>query len=116
MKSVPPRNARAAQPTAGIQPVFEARERSDDGAMALRFFDLLNFGCWNVMRERWRERRKMLKDILGEHWLPRIGLVPVTGDAAHLYDTWVGIGGKRIVLKEPGSLYRPGERSRNALR
>jgi ATP-dependent DNA ligase len=43
--------------------------------------------------------------------LPRVGLVPVTEDAATLYETWVGWGGEGIVLKEPTSIYRPGIRS-----
>ena len=38
-------------------------------------------------------------------------LVPVTEDAATLYETWVGWGGEGIVLKEPTSIYRPGIRS-----
>ena len=40
-----------------------------------------------------------------------MGLVPVTEDAAALYETWVGWGGEGIVLKEPTSIYRPGMRS-----
>jgi len=43
--------------------------------------------------------------------LPRIAVVPVTDDAPTLYETLVGMGGEGIVLKEPASLYRPGERS-----
>ena len=43
--------------------------------------------------------------------LPRVGLVPVTEDAATIYETWVGWGGEGIVLKEPISIYRPGIRS-----
>jgi hypothetical protein len=43
--------------------------------------------------------------------LPWVGLVPVTEDAATLYETWVGWGGEGIVLKEPTSIYRPGIRS-----
>lgn len=37
--------------------------------------------------------------------------MPVTDDAPTLYETWVGMGGEGIVLKDPASLYRPGERS-----
>jgi bifunctional non-homologous end joining protein LigD len=37
--------------------------------------------------------------------------VPVTEDAPALWDTWVGMGGDGIVLKERTSLYRPGVRS-----
>jgi len=37
--------------------------------------------------------------------------VPVTEDAVHLYETWVGMGGEGTVLKDPASPYRPGERS-----
>jgi bifunctional non-homologous end joining protein LigD len=43
--------------------------------------------------------------------LPRIAVVPVTDDAPTLYETLVGMGGEGVVLKEPASLYRPGERS-----
>jgi ATP-dependent DNA ligase len=39
-------------------------------------------------------------------------MVPVTEDAPTLYATWVGMGGEGIVLKDPASRYRPGERSR----
>jgi hypothetical protein len=31
--------------------------------------------------------------------------------AAHMYETWVGMGGEGNVLKDPASLYSPGERS-----
>ena len=37
--------------------------------------------------------------------------MPTAEDAAHLYETWVGMGGDGIVLKDPASRYRPGERS-----
>jgi len=40
-----------------------------------------------------------------------VGLVPVTEDAAKLYQTWAGWGGEGIVLKDPSSIYRPGMRS-----
>src|SRR6185503_8980940 len=30
---------------------------------------------------------------------------------AHMYETWVGMGGEGNVLKDPASLYSPGERS-----
>lgn len=63
------------------------------------------------MREPWRDRRKRLEDLVEGRQLPRIGIVPVTDDAAHLYETWVGMGGEGIVLKDPASPYRPGERS-----
>ena len=35
----------------------------------------------------------------------------MTDDAPTLYETWVGVGGEGIVLKDPESRYRPGERS-----
>jgi len=38
-------------------------------------------------------------------------LVPVTEDAATLYETWVGWGGEGIVLKKSSSIYRSGIRS-----
>ena len=37
-----------------------------------------------------------------------VGLVPYTDDAAGLWDTWVGMGGEGIVLKDRDSIYRPG--------
>src|SRR5215831_499726 len=39
------------------------------------------------------------------------GTRAITEEAATLYETWVGWGGEGIVLKEPGSIYRPGIRS-----
>src|SRR5262249_7302219 len=62
----------------------------------------------DVMREAWKDRRKRLEDLFATLTLPRVGLVPVTEDAATLYETWVGWGGQVIVLKEPRSIYRPG--------
>jgi len=79
--------------------------------MALVLFDLLHLGSKSVMREPWRDRRERLDDLLDGRQLPRIGLVPVTDDAPMLYETWVGMGGEGIVLKDPASTYRPGERS-----
>ena len=63
------------------------------------------------MREPWTARRKRLEDVFARLTLPRVGLVPVTEDAARPYETWVGWGGEGIVLKEPSSIYRPGIRS-----
>jgi ATP-dependent DNA ligase len=63
------------------------------------------------MREPWRDRRKRLADLLERARLPRVGIVPVTDDAAQLYETWVGMGGEGVVLKEPDAPYRPGARS-----
>jgi hypothetical protein len=37
--------------------------------------------------------------------------VPVTEAAPALWDTWLGLGGEGIVLKERTALYRPGVRS-----
>jgi ATP-dependent DNA ligase len=95
----------------GIQTVFNERRRVG-GDMALVLFDLLHLHGKSVMREPWRDRRKQLEDLLEGHQLPRIAMVPVTKDAPTLYETWVGMGGEGIVLKDPASLYRPGERSR----
>jgi ATP-dependent DNA ligase len=92
-----------------IQAVFTERKRVG-GDMALVLFDLLHLGAKSVMREPWRDRRKRLEDIVSPHQLPRIAVVPVTDDAPTLYETWGGMGGEGIVLKDPGSLYRPGER------
>ncbi len=55
--------------------------------------------------------RKRLEDLVESRDLPRIALVPVTDDAPTLYETWKGLGGEGIVLKDPASVYRPGERS-----
>ena len=79
--------------------------------MALVLFDMLHLAGKSVMRERWRDRRKRLEDLLEGHLLQRIAVVPVTDDAPTLYETWVGMGGEGIVLKDPASLYRPGVRS-----
>ena len=38
-------------------------------------------------------------------------MVPITDDAPTLYETWVGMGGEGIVLKDRTSHYRPGLRS-----
>ena len=79
--------------------------------MALVLFDVLHLKGKSVMREPWRDRRKRLEDLVEGQQLPRIAVVPVTEDAPILYETWVGMGGEGIVLKDPASLYRPGERS-----
>ena len=79
--------------------------------MSLVLFDVLYVGGKSVMREPWRDRRKRLEDLLEGRQLSRIAIVPVTDDAPTLYETWVGMGGEGIVLKDPASLYRPGERS-----
>src|SRR5262245_6398671 len=94
----------------GIQAVFTERNRVG-GDMALVLFDLPHVGGKRVMREPWRHRRKRLDDLLQGHQLPRIAVVPVTDDAPTLYETWVGMGGEGIVLKDPASLYRQGEGS-----
>jgi ATP-dependent DNA ligase len=79
--------------------------------MTFQAFDLLMLNGQDVMREPWTDRRKRLEDLLVGQILPRVGLVPITEDAATLYETWVGWGGEGIVLKEPFSIYRPGFRS-----
>src|SRR5262249_29192422 len=94
----------------GIQAVFEERNRPG-GDMSFMAFDLLTLDGQDIMREPWTARRKRLKDLSASLTLPRMGLVPVTEDAATLYETWVGWGGEGIVLKEPISIYRPGIRS-----
>ena len=71
--------------------------------MSFLTFDLLTLKGQDVMREPWKDRRKRLEDLFATLTLPRIGLVPVTEDAATLYETWVGWGGEGIVLKEPTS-------------
>jgi ATP-dependent DNA ligase len=58
------------------------------------------------MREPWRDRRKRLEDVLNVQRIPRVAVVPVTEDAAHLYEPWVGMGGEGIVLKDRASLDR----------
>ena len=74
-------------------------------------FGLLTLDGQDVMREPWKDRLKRLEDLFASLALPRVGIVPVTEDAATLYETWVGWGGEGIVLKEPTSIYRPGIRS-----
>ena len=94
----------------GIQAVFAERKRPG-GDMSLVLFDVLHLHRKSVMREPWRDRRKRFEDLLANRELPRIAVVPVTDDAPTLYETWIGMGGEGIVLKDPASLYRPGERS-----
>jgi ATP-dependent DNA ligase len=94
----------------GIQAVFTERKRVG-GDMALVLFDLLHLKGKSVMREPWRDRRKRLEDLVDGRHLPGIAVVPVTDDAPTLYETWVGMGGEGIVLKESMSIYRPGGRS-----
>ena len=79
--------------------------------MSFMAFDLLTLNGQDVMREPWTVRRKRLEDLSATLILPRVGLVPVTEDAATPYETWAGWGGEGIVLKEPASIYRPGIRS-----
>src|SRR5262245_42888422 len=94
----------------GIQAVFHERQKQG-GDMAVVVFDVLHLDGRSVMAEPWRDRRKRLEDLVDGRQLPRVGIVPVTDDPAHLYETWVGMGGEGIVLKDPSSAYRPGERS-----
>jgi ATP-dependent DNA ligase len=94
----------------GIQAVFEERNR-EGGDMSFLAFDLLTLNGQDIMREPWTNRRKRLEDLFVIVSLPRVGLVPVTEDAATLYETWVGWGGEGIALKEPTSIYRRGIRS-----
>jgi bifunctional non-homologous end joining protein LigD len=82
----------------GIQAVFESRNRSGS-PMAFAAFDVLEVDGRGVMGEPWTARRKRLEDLL-EVPPPGVCLVPVTEDAAALWDTWVGQGGEGIVLKE----------------
>jgi hypothetical protein len=44
------------------------------------------------------------EDLFDAQQLPRIGIAPVTDDAARLYETWVGMGGEGIVLKDRASI------------
>ena len=78
--------------------------------MAFAAFDLLELDGLSVLAELWTARRKRLEDLL-EVPPPGVCLVPVTEDAPALWDTWVGMGGEGIVLKERTSVYRPGIRS-----
>ena len=79
----------------GIQAVFTERNRIG-GDMALVLFDVLHLRGKSVMREPWRDRRKRLEDLLDGQRIPRVAVVPVTEDAAQLYETWVGMGGEGI--------------------
>jgi len=86
----------------GIQAVFEERNR-EGGEMSFLAFDLLKLDGQDVMREPWTDRRKRLEDVLTSLTLPRVGLVPVTEDAAKLYQTWAGWGGEVFTLEwDPG--------------
>ena len=64
--------------------------------MVLVLFDVLHLGGNSVMREPWRDRRKRLEDLLAGQRIPCVAVVPVTDDAAQLYETWVGMGGEGI--------------------
>jgi hypothetical protein len=99
----------------GIHAVFEERHRIG-GDISFMAFDLLKLDGQDVMREPWKDRRKRREDVFASLTLPRVGLVPVTEDAATLYAIWVGWGGEGIVLKEPTSTYRPGIRSPASLK
>src|SRR5262249_26679846 len=83
----------------GIQAVFTERQRVG-GDMSFLAFDVLQVGGRSVMAEPWRDRRKRLEGLLDGQQLPRVGIVPVSDDATHLYETWVGMGGEGIVLKD----------------
>ena len=80
--------------------VFTERNRIG-GDMALVLFDVLHVQGRSVMREPWRDRRKRLEDLLQGHRIPRVAVLPVSDDAPTLYETWVGMGGEGIVLKDP---------------
>jgi ATP-dependent DNA ligase len=93
----------------GIQAVFEARHQWGS-PMAFAAFDVLEPDGHSALAEPWTARRKRLEDLL-EVPPPGVCLVPVTENAPVLWDTWVGMGGEGIVLKERTSVYRPGIRS-----
>ena len=78
--------------------------------MAFAAFDVLEVDGLGVMGEPWTARRKRPEDVL-EVPPPGVCLVPVTEGAPALWDSWIGMGGEGIVLKERTSLYRPGIRS-----
>jgi ATP-dependent DNA ligase len=69
----------------GIHAVFEERGRIG-GDTSFLAFDLLTLDGQDVMREPWKHRRKRLEDLFATLTLPRVGLVPVTEDAAALYE------------------------------
>ena len=94
----------------GVQRVFVERSRAA-GDLSVVVFDCLELGGGSIIREPWRDRRKRLVDILENAGLSRVGVVPVTDDAAALWDTWIGLGGEGIVLKDRTSRYCPGARS-----
>jgi len=95
----------------GIQSAFEARGQAGS-AMAVVLFDTLHVDGQDVMREPWRDRRKRLEDLVAGAALPGVAVVPITEDADARWDLWVRQGGgEGIVVKEPGSLYYPGQRS-----
>ena len=79
--------------------------------MAFAAFDVLAIGGHPVMREPWTSRPKRLEGLLELERPAGVCLVPVTDDAASLWETWVGMGGEGIVLKDRRAIYRPGVRS-----
>jgi hypothetical protein len=89
--------------------VAERERRKRRAARAQR--NVLELDSQRIMREPWEHRRTRLEDLFGRGSLPRVGLVPVSEDAAGLYATWVGMGGEGIVLKARASAYQPGVRS-----
>ena len=53
--------------------------------MSFMAFDMLTLAGQDVMRKPWKDRRKRLEDLFATLSVPRVGLVPVTEDAATLY-------------------------------
>jgi ATP-dependent DNA ligase len=95
----------------GIQSVLEARGRRN-AVTSFLAFDVLSVDGRDVMAEPWTDRRKRLEDIGSGLDSKRLAVVPVTDDAARLWELWVGQqGGEGIVLKERRAPYRPGVRS-----
>jgi ATP-dependent DNA ligase len=100
----------AATGMEGILGVFDAR-KGRQAPLAFLAFDVLHVDGHEVMTEPWTDRRKRLEDLAGGLTGPHVAVVPVTGDAAALWATWVGWGGEGIVLKDRHAPYRPGVRS-----
>ena len=64
--------------------MFLERSRAA-GDLSVIVFDCLELRGRAIMREPWRDRRKRFEDVLDGAGLPRVGVVPVTDDAARLW-------------------------------
>ena len=79
--------------TGMVTKAFEERNRTG-GDMSVLAFDLLELDGQPIMQEPWKDRRKRRGDVFASLARPRVRLVPLTEDAATLYETWVGWGAR----------------------